>query len=208
MKSTAPLTRPISRARTRFILVRHGETEWNELGRIQGQLDSALTARGIAQAESVAARLKLETFDHLVCSDLGRALSTAEIIARETRLPIEVDARLRERHYGIFQGLTREEAQAAYCNAFAEYEAESIDHRIPRGESAKDCLIRALACLEELAVRRPSECIVIVAHGGVLDGLRRHVLRSPYEAGGAFTIPNGGLDRLSYRRGDWGFDLA
>ena len=189
--------------RTQFILVRHGETEWNRLGRIQGHLDSPLNPRGVAQAESVAARLEHEPFDRLVCSDLGRARGTAEIIAGRTGHEIEADDRLRERHYGIFQGRTRAEAAAAFPDAYAEYESEDVDHAIPGGESIQQCFRRNLACLQDLAARHAGERIVVVAHGGVLDGLHRHVLGLPHVGARAFTIVNASLNWFSYEGEAW-----
>jgi probable phosphoglycerate mutase len=193
----------VTTARTQFILVRHGETDWNRLGRIQGHLDSPLNPQGVAQAESVAARLSHEPFDRLVCSDLGRARSTAEIIARRTGHTAEADARLRERHYGIFQGLTRAEARSTYSDAYAEYEAEDVDHAIPGGESVRACFRRNLACLQELAARHAGSRIVVVAHGGVLDGLHRHALGLPHVGARVFTIVNASLNWFSYENGSW-----
>lgn len=192
--------------RTQFILVRHGETDWNRLGRIQGWLDSPLNARGIAQAESVAARLQREPFDRLVCSDLGRARSTAEIIAARTGRRAQADARLRERHYGIFQGMTRDEARAAHPEAYAEYDAEDVEHAMPGGESMRACFERNLACLEELASCHAGEHIVVVAHGGVLDGLHRHALGLPHVGARAFAIVNASLNWFSCDGAAWRLD--
>ncbi|MGZ5651565.1 MAG: histidine phosphatase family protein, partial [Usitatibacter sp.] len=81
---------------TRFIVVRHGQTQWNVESRIQGHRDSPLTAAGEAQAEAVAARLAAERFDVLISSDLGRARQTAERIARRCGHRVVTDTRLRE----------------------------------------------------------------------------------------------------------------
>ena len=101
-------------ARTQFIIVRHGQTQWNYRGVRQGHLDSDLTERGIAQAKALAIRLAREHFTRLYSSDLGRALRTAQIIAASTGHEIVTDARLRERHLGIFQGLSGDEIKARY----------------------------------------------------------------------------------------------
>ena len=95
--------------RTQIIIVRHGQTEWNIKGIRQGNLDSALTENGIAQAKALALRLAREKFSALYSSDLGRAVQTAEEIAALTGHEIVTDARLRERHLGIFQGLNGDE---------------------------------------------------------------------------------------------------
>ena len=95
--------------RTQLIVVRHGETEWNIAGIRQGHLDSRLTARGMAQAKALAQRLARERFTALYSSDLGRAVQTAMSVADLTGHEVVTDARLRERHLGIFQGLNADE---------------------------------------------------------------------------------------------------
>lgn len=96
---------------TRLIVVRHGETRANVEGRWQGHRDWPLTEVGVAQAEAVAQRLEGCGFSSLYSSDLGRALHTARIIANRSGHAIVADERLRERHLGVFQGLTRAEME-------------------------------------------------------------------------------------------------
>ena len=98
---------------TELILLRHGETEWNSAGRLQGHLDSALSPEGLRQADLLAARLSSVSFHALYSSDLGRALETARRIATRTGHSILQDWRLRERGLGVFEGLTRDEARVA-----------------------------------------------------------------------------------------------
>ena len=105
--------------RTQIIIVRHGQTEWNIRGIRQGYLDSPLTGRGMAQAKALAQRLAREKFTALYSSDLGRAVQTAQEIANVTGHAIVTDARLRERHLGIFQGLNAEEINAKYLDRTA-----------------------------------------------------------------------------------------
>lgn len=118
---------------TQFILVRHGETTWNREGRIQGHLDSPLNPEGIAQAKTLAERLRVESIDVLISSDLGRARKTAQYIAIRTGNTVHVDARLRERHYGIFQGMTRSEAKSVYPDVYAQFQDETVACAIPGG---------------------------------------------------------------------------
>src|SRR5215217_8566820 len=96
--------------KTELILLRHGETEWNALGLLQGHRDSPLSAEGLRQADALAARLATVSFSALYSSDLGRALQTAGRIAARTGHQVHADARLRERGLGVLEGLTREEA--------------------------------------------------------------------------------------------------
>src|ERR1700730_9268316 len=100
--------------RAQVIIVRHGQTEWNLKGVRQGHLDSPLTDRGVAQAKALGERLAREKFTALYSSDLGRAVQTAQMIAAVTGHVIITDERLRERHLGIFQGLSGDEIRERF----------------------------------------------------------------------------------------------
>ncbi|MGA2793410.1 MAG: histidine phosphatase family protein [Roseiarcus sp.] len=202
----SPPNRPPLVTATQFILVRHGETAWNREGRIQGHLDSPLNADGIAQARTLAERLRMESFAALISSDLGRARRTAQYISMRTGHTVIVDTRLRERQYGIFEGLTRSEAKSVYPDVYARYEDESVTYAIPGGESAEECFLRNLECLQELADRYPDRRIVVVTHGGVLDGLYRHVMGLPHVGSRAFAIVNASLNRFTYENDVWRLD--
>lgn len=190
---------------TQFILVRHGETIWNRWGKIQGQLDSPLSPEGISQAKTLAERLRLEQFDILVSSDLGRAITTARCIATHTGRTASVDTRLRERHYGIFQGMTRDEAKSVYPHEYARHD-ESASYAIPGGESTEECFRRNLECLQEFAVQYAGKRVVAVTHGGVLAGLYGHINRVPHLGSRAFTIVNASLNWFSCEDGRWRLD--
>ena len=187
----------------RLIVVRHGETKANLAGRWQGHGDSPLTEAGIAQAEAVARRLKGCRFSKLYSSDLGRALQTAQIIADQTGHEIVLDRRLRERHLGIFQGLTKTEMAARYPEAWHLYRTSGHDYVIPGGESARQRFERAVSCLEEIASNHPGETVVVVTHGGVLNGLLRRTLDIPLESPRRFRIWNGGINIFLFEDGIW-----
>ncbi|HYK12627.1 MAG TPA: histidine phosphatase family protein, partial [Burkholderiales bacterium] len=91
---------------TQLILIRHGETVWNRERRMQGQADSPLSDVGLRQARLLARRLQQIEFKSLYCSDTGRAHHTARTIAELTGHELIVEPRLRERHFGVFEGLT------------------------------------------------------------------------------------------------------
>lgn len=189
---------------TELIVVRHGETEWNVAGREQGQFDSELTARGKAQARAVAERLQGRRVAAIFTSDLWRALQTANIIAAATGSTVIGDARLRERHLGVFQGLTWPEIKTQYPNEYREFQTGNPDYVITGGESARQRFERTVGCVEEIARRHPGESLVIVAHGGVLNGLFRHVLHIPLEAPRRFKLWNASLNVFYFgETGDW-----
>jgi len=136
---------------TKFIVVRHGETVWNAEGRIQGHLDSELNEEGLAQALLVGERLAREPFDHFYCSDLRRALQTAQpIVKRSDKVP-SVTPRLRERNLGIFQGLTSEECQHKYPQEYRRFHRREVDHVMPGGESVRQLNARVSEFFDELA---------------------------------------------------------
>ena len=193
---------------TRFIVVRHGESIWNREGRIQGHLDSPLDDAGVEQAEALAARLSDIPFDALVSSDLGRASTTAQHIARRSGHTVVTDTRLRERHYGIFQGLTRAEARRLYPEVYLLYNEHEDSNRyvLPRGESTAQCFARNLECLQELAEQHQGGMVVVVTHGGVLDGLYRFVMNVPHESSRAFSILNASLNWFTCEDGRWRLD--
>src|SRR5712671_5870809 len=120
---------------TRLIVVRHGETVWNVEDKLQGQMDSELTPLGNAQSQALAERLSRCAISALYSSDLGRAGQTAELIAARTGQQIRFDARLRERHLGIFQGRTWAEVQRLFPEDIARFLSNEVDYVVPEGES-------------------------------------------------------------------------
>ncbi|HUX21967.1 MAG TPA: histidine phosphatase family protein [Spirochaetia bacterium] len=182
---------------TRVLLVRHGETVWNKEGRIQGHLDSDLTPRGVAQASSVASRLKGYGFDALYSSDLGRAFKTAERIAAATGCRIIREPRLRERNLGIFQGMTEGEILERYPVEWERFRSMEPDYRIPDGESSRDRILRSESLLDEVAERHSGETVLFVTHGGILDGIFRLVTGLPLDLPRQFKIWNAGVNVIS-----------
>jgi len=187
---------------TRVFIVRHGETEWNALGREMGQLDSPLTPLGIEQAERVALQLFIERPTALYTSDLGRAEHTARIIGAACNLTPRLDLRLRERHMGIFQGLTPQESDARHPQQRAAYREDDA-YVIPEGESGAQRSERAFACLEELATRHSGETIVTITHGGILIGILERTLSLPTGAGRRFRKRNTAVNVFSRNPSGW-----
>jgi len=180
-------------AKTEIILIRHGETIWNLEERLQGQLDSPLTPLGIAQVQAVAIRLQDEKFSALYSSDSGRAWQTANAIATRTGHTIMVDARLREKHFGIVHGLTIAEVQANHPAIYAERSMHSPDYAAPEGESSRQMLTRGWAALNEIAARHRGERAVAVTHGGLISVVIRHILGVPLDQPRRFELTNASL---------------
>jgi broad specificity phosphatase PhoE len=188
---------------TRFTLVRHGETEWNILGKEMGQLDSPLTPTGVNQGKALGQRLANVHFDAFYSSDLGRASATSMLLAENLSLPIVYEPRLRERHTGIFQGHTIAEIRNKFPKERADYERIGFEYIIPGGESAKQRLERTLTCLEELATRHQGGSVLAVTHGGILTGFFQHVLGISPESPVRFRRLNAAINVFNYGNGKW-----
>jgi probable phosphoglycerate mutase len=189
--------------RTQIIIVRHGQTEWNIRGIRQGYLDSPLTAKGLAQAKALGQRLAREQFTTLYSSDLGRAVQTAQEIANVTGHPIVTDARLRERHLGIFQGLNADEINAKHPEERKAMRSRGPSYVIPGGESMAQQVERNIACLNDLAARHRGEQIVVVTHGGVVSAFFRHTLEISLEAPRRFEFVNAGINVFAREDANW-----
>jgi broad specificity phosphatase PhoE len=145
---------------TELLLVRHGETDWNAEGRLQGHTDRPLNEYGRRQAKELAAQLAGEgAVDAIYASDLARAKETAEIVGARLGLPVVVDPDLREKHWGNWEGLTGDE------RAGIEFVGEST-------EAHRERVMRAVRRIVE---RHPGQRIVVVTHGGSLRRIQAAV---------------------------------
>ncbi|MGE5468269.1 MAG: histidine phosphatase family protein [Ignavibacteria bacterium] len=188
---------------TRLCIVRHGETDWNAVRRIQGQIDIPLNATGHAQAATTAAGLAGERFDAVYSSDLLRAWQTAEPIAAAHGLPPRPEPRLRERHYGRIQGLTTAEAQERCPDLHAAYAGRHLHHDLDGGETLTVFADRIAGLLGELARAHIGCNVLLVAHGGVLDIIYRIAAGRDLASPRDFPIPNAALNRIEYDGTTW-----
>lgn len=179
-------------------LLRHGETEWNAQGRMQGHNDSPLTEFGLASARAAARRLLNAQPSVIYTSDLGRAHRTAEEIAGATQAPVRTDERLREKNNGIFEGLTQAEVQTNFPAEYTAYQLRPGDYAPPGGETAQELRARVVATMTDLAQRHAGERIVVVTHGGVISVFMRHLLDMPLTRPRLFRIDNCGLTTLTF----------
>jgi len=193
-----PLARP-----TRLCVVRHGETDWNAGKRIQGQIDIPLSALGHAQARATGNALQDEGFAALYSSDLIRARQTAEATAHLAHLPLQLSPGLRERHYGIFEGLTYEEAAARFPQEYARHHARDPRFVPEGGESLLDLAARIGKTCEDIARRHAGEAVVLFTHGGVLDILHRQASGKPLTTPRDFSIPNCAINWIEVVNGCW-----
>ncbi len=191
---------------TELIVVRHGETVWNEIGKQQGWLDTELSELGRAQAQAIADSLTGEHFDALYSSDLGRAMQTAEIIGERLGLEILTDTRLRERNLGIMQGLTMAEFEQKYPEKYAQFRGGDPDYVIPDGESVRQRYERNITCAEELARHHGGQRLLVVAHGGILNSFFRHAVGMDLTAPRHFSLYNASINTFTLTDGQWRLD--
>ncbi len=136
---------------TTLLLGRHGETDWNAEGRLQGHTDRPLSDYGRRQAQQLAEELEREEIDAIYSSDLARARETAQIVGERLALPVELDPELREKDWGTWEGLTAVERDRV---EFA-------------GESTEAHQERMLRALERISERHPGDGrVLVVTHGG------------------------------------------
>jgi len=188
---------------TELIAIRHGQTEWNLEGRHQGQMDSDLSVLGVRQALALARRLVKVPFHAIYSSDLLRALHTAEYIARKTGHSIRVDRRLRERHFGIFHGLTVAEIRVRYPNEYLQFRSGDPDYVIPDGESVRQKYDRVIQCARQIVQANLGRRVIVVTHGGVLDALFRFTVGLSLSIPRRFRLLNAGLNTFLIVNGAW-----
>ena len=154
---------------TRFLLVRHGQSTWNAIGRWQGRADAPLSPAGEEQAREAAVELAaLGPFEVVVTSSLARARQTGELLAEHAGIELgdAVDD-LIERSAGQWEGLLRSEIEARYPNWLAQR------RRPPGYEPDEEIVVRALRAVRELAERHAGAAVVVVSHGGLITSLER-----------------------------------
>lgn len=191
---------------SRLCLVRHGETQWNAARRIQGHIDIALNETGLRQAEAAGRKLRAAGIAALYSSDLQRAWVTAQTIGRHLGLQPQATSELRERCYGIFEGLTYDEAQRKHPDAYAAFEGRNADYDFENGESLRDMFARITAQLLTIVAKHPGQNTVLVVHGGVLDIVNRFVRGNSLETPRDFLIPNAGINWISFDGTRWSLD--
>lgn len=188
--------------------VRHGQTDWNFLRKLQGQQDIPLNDLGRQQAQAVSERLKRTSFDVLYSSDLSRAYETAEMINAHHGLPVIRDENLRERCFGLFEGLSNDGIQQRHPELSKAYREDKLNFQIPGGESRFEFIGRVGGFLEALRKRYSDQTIVVASHGGVLGGMVSHIISQKLGFESPKFIPlfsaqNCSISQLEYRNDEW-----
>ncbi len=152
---------------TTLLLVRHGETDWNLEHRVQGHTDRPLNATGLEQALTLASQLAAEQLVAVYASDLARARETAAIVAHRHGLDVTVDADLREKHFGSWEGLTEVEIAQRFPDA--------VRGQWGDGETTAAIAARAVAAVERIRATHPAGTVLVVSHGGTMRAILDHL---------------------------------
>lgn len=182
---------------TLWMLVRHGETEWNKQHRIQGHADAPLNTTGIEQARRLASRLADVRIDAVYSSDVSRTRKTAEIVVEGRGIEVREFFELRERNYGRWEGVTHEEWQATDPESFAHWKRSPDTYTPPGGESLDEVLARTSRAAERIKEQHLNDdSIVVVGHGAALLVLVVHLLDLPLSYRNNFFLDNTSLSVL------------
>lgn len=188
----------MSESATRIVAIRHGETDWNVDTRLQGQLDIPLNPTGHWQAARLAAAVADDRLSALYASDLSRAHQTAQALAQGNGGAVVLDPGLRERRFGIFQGMTFPEIEARWPADARRWRERDPDFTPEGGESLRVFFDRCVTTVHRLAAAHAGQGIALVAHGGVMDCLYRAALGIELQAPRAWLLGNASINRLLF----------
>lgn len=164
-------------------IARHGETDWNVAGILQGWLDVPINDIGRRQAYQLVAALSQAKFSLICSSPLVRSLETAEIIARSLRLPSPVclDG-LKERNFGVIQGVPKAELAELNPVLLQQIMKRNPTADFDQGETLDEFADRIFAALHFIGRHYPGQRILVITHGWVMDVITRHVAGLPRTA--------------------------
>ena len=183
----------------KLYLIRHGESEWNILSKVQGQSNARLTKKGIEQATKAAKRLSEEKIDAIYSSDLDRAYDTAKIIADKLNLKVKKLQELREIRFGVWEGLTSSEIQDKYKNEHVIWMTEPHKLELPQAEKLIDVQERMLKSVNEIMRDNEDKNVLIVSHGSAIKALILGILDIDLSGYNKISIGNVGLTIIEYR---------
>jgi broad specificity phosphatase PhoE len=157
-------------------IARHGETDWNLTGTLQGWIDIPINEQGRRQADEMAASFASEDFSSIWSSPLRRACETAEIIAAALRLPLPLfHDGLKERCFGAIQGIPKAELAELNPVLLQQLLKRNPATHFEAGESMDEFATRVLDAVMEIAALHPGQRLLVITHGWVMDVLTRQI---------------------------------
>lgn len=184
--------------KTELLLIRHGETESNKKSIIQGQTDTDLNASGIKKAAETAEFLKDYRFDQIYSSDLKRAKKTASFIAAQLDIEIKESEKIREIHFGAWEGLNLKEIADQYPGDLEAWKNDPLTNGPPGGENITQFAARINYFFNELLEEHRGEKLIVVTHGGVIKMYLREILEVNTKSFRQFQIDNTSLTELKF----------
>ena len=163
----------------KLLLIRHGQTDWNLLGKYQGQTDIALSGEGIRQADLLAQNFPVDTLDIIYTSDLQRAFMTAERLAEKFSAPLYADKALRELNFGAWEGLTYQEIAERWPQEVKNLFGAPEKLQIPEGETFLMLQRRAMDKIHEIRAENEGKNVAVVAHGAISKAILTALLHIP-----------------------------
>lgn len=164
---------------TSIYLIRHGETEWNKEGRLQGNSNVLLSPEGIRQARLLAQHTPFHEVDGIYSSDLSRAVKTAEILAEKFNLPVIKERGFRETNFGDWEGRLFRELTAEMPKGFEYFFTKPDKVHPPNGETFLESQARVMTALDEIVADNEDRRVVVVSHGAVIRLIICAVLSMP-----------------------------
>lgn len=187
----------------RIILIRHGETTWNIEGRYQGQEDTPLSPRGIAQGKRAAEALKDIPIDVCIASPLSRARDTCRFAADFHGLPVLTDERLTEISHGAWEGVLAEEIAAKYPKEFRLWHIRPDLVQMPGGENLEDVRRRARAAFDDIAAKYDGKTVLAAAHDAVNKVILCDILGLSMAHFWQIKQDNACINVIEYDKGAW-----
>lgn len=184
---------------TKIYLIRHGQSEWNVLNKIQGQVNTELTELGKKQGQAIANRLMNSNIDFIYSSDLNRALDTAKIIAEKINKPLVINESLREINFGVWEGLTGIELRKDYKEEQKTWRKSPEKLILPGAESLEVLSERVMKWMNSILKENCGKDIAIVSHSATLKIMLLGLLDMPLTHYKNFTFSNVGLSIVELR---------
>lgn len=190
----------------KLYLIRHGQTDWNLAGRIQGVHDIPLNETGLRQAEMAAKGMESRKVAAVYCSNLQRAAQTAAAVAKRQNVPVHAVDGLEEMNFGLWEGCTWKEIEEQYPNEKRAMDANPMEVRAPEGESYLDVMKRSVEALKKIASEN-KEDVAVVTHGGVIASIVATLFQENPE-NTEMGIVNASITTLEYNHWSQDFALA
>lgn len=184
-----------------LILIRHGETEWNNLGRVQGVSDIELNETGITQAKQLASSLCDKDISAVYSSDLKRAVTTASAVAQSHGLEVRVEPALREMDQGRFEGMFFMKIKENHQDLLDVWKNSPETVKLPGGECLGDVQIRAFEALKSIASNNIGGAVAVVSHHFVISSILCKVMGLPLTEFGGFKLKAASKSIVLYEDG-------